>query len=264
MYLPTVDGKYFWSDCCDRRFNVKLLLLCSARPRTPAPPSSMLKPRFEKKSSPRRTTFNIELGVRGRRISQLMFRLFGGGVLQKYFPSTVLWAGLSLPPNIQKSGPTRSIYNASEWNALGVWRQCFLHPVCFHGFSKAARPQNHQAGHLEYNTEDPIFITILETDITKIQNKKMQEGCIEIVPHSTTIWSGSNKRCTLACNMYANIFVAQKTASTQNSLHFVLCTLLSCRSWTCNLSYDTRLFASWCNKWGNLGPLEFDIHLTFI
>ena len=38
----------------------------------------------------------------------------------------------------------------------------------------------------------------------------MQEGCIEILPHSTTIWSGSNKRCTLACNMYATTLAAQE------------------------------------------------------
>ena len=41
------------------------------------------------KVTPRRTTFNIELVVQGRRISQLMFRPFGGEVFHKYFPSTL-------------------------------------------------------------------------------------------------------------------------------------------------------------------------------
>ena len=44
-----------------------------------------------------------------------------------------------------------------------------------------ARPQNHHAGHLKYNKEDPIFITTLEADITKLQGKKMQEGDIEMM-----------------------------------------------------------------------------------
>ena len=195
MYLPTVDGKYFRSTP-PKESEHKL--------RNPTPPH----PQFNVECSasgvwfcflkPRLQHWTGGCGGRAEHNNSFTINRLSQQSLRKYFPSTVAWAGLSLAPNIQKSGPTRSIYNASEWNALGAWRQCFLHPVCCYSFSKVARPQKHQAGHLEYK-ENPIFIATLETDVTKIRNKNMREGCIEILPHSTTIWSGSNKRCTVAC-----------------------------------------------------------------
>ncbi len=44
-----------------------------------------------------------------------------------------------------------------------------------------ARPQNQHVGHLKYNKNDPVFITTLESDITKLEGKKLQEGDIDMM-----------------------------------------------------------------------------------
>ena len=44
-----------------------------------------------------------------------------------------------------------------------------------------ARPQNQHSGHLRYRNLDPIFITTLETDITKLRGKKLESGDVEMM-----------------------------------------------------------------------------------
>jgi len=44
-----------------------------------------------------------------------------------------------------------------------------------------ARPQNQHLGHLKYNNKDPIFITTLESDITSVKGKRLEEGDIHMM-----------------------------------------------------------------------------------
>ena len=206
MYLPTVDGKYFRSTP-SKESEHKL--------RNPTPPHPQ---------------FNVECSASGVWFCFFKPRLqhWTGGCggraehnnssqqsLRKYFPSTVGRAGLSLPPNIQKSGPTRSIYNASEWNALGAWRQCFLHPVCCYGFSKAARPQKHQAGHLEYKEIQS------SSRLWKQMSQKYEtRTCGKVALRYCRTLPRFDQDRTNAVRLLANIFVAQK-----NSFHAKLTSL---------------------------------------
>ena len=182
------------------------------RPRTPSSMLNVVRRGFDFFVKPRLQHWTGGCG--GRNNSFTINRLSQQS-LRKYFPSTVGRAGLSLPPNIQKSGPTRSIYNASEWNALGAWRQCFLHPVCCYGFSKAARPQKHQAGHLEYKEIQS------SSRLWKQMSQKYEtRTCGKVALRYCRTLPRFDQDRTNAVRLLANIFVAQK-----NSFHAKLTSL---------------------------------------
>ena len=44
-----------------------------------------------------------------------------------------------------------------------------------------ARPQNQYGGHLKYTKDDPIFITTLMSDITKLKGKKIEGGDVAMM-----------------------------------------------------------------------------------
>ena len=44
-----------------------------------------------------------------------------------------------------------------------------------------ARPQNQFAGHLKYSKDDPVFITTLMSDITKVKGKKIEGGDVSMM-----------------------------------------------------------------------------------